>query len=703
MFLGELQKPVGILHGAGAKAVERLARLGIETIADLLLYAPRGWEDRSSFVPIAFAGTETPLLSVVEVVDQQWFGRPPRQTLKVIIRDETGSASLICFNRNFLSRKLLIGKRFIIHAPVQYRRGELQSTSFDFEPVEDSELSRRESLGTPVPSHLEGSSIGRVLPLYPLTEGITHSFLRELIRQGLEGFGKYVDNEIPPELLSLSTAEALRMVHRPETLFEAEMGRKALAFQELFHLQFAVNRRAALRKECRREPSRLSRRLLQRCIESLPFSLTRDQNHVVEDIISDLEADYPMARLLQGDVGCGKTLTAFLSAIPLIEAGYQVAFMAPTELLARQHAENGAILLEPLGIRIALFTGSVAAGARKELLSRLETGEIDLIIGTHTLFSRNVSFRNLRYCIIDEQHKFGVMQRLGLLQKGNMPDLLMMTATPIPRTMALTAFGDLAVSSIRTMPPGRKPVVTHLAKVENRAKVYAAVEKEIQRGGQAYFVYPLISEGKRDKINSAEEMFHKLSTEVFRHRRVSLIHSKIDEELKEKEMHRFLEGDIDILVATSVVEVGVDAPGATIMVIEHAEQFGLSALHQLRGRVGRSSRDSWCFLIFSENLTETGTERLRIMKEHNDGFIIAEEDLKLRGPGELSGMKQAGVLELRFADLSKDGDLLEKSREAASLVAGKDPHLLEAKHEQLRKLYSAAPPFEDLASISRRQ
>ncbi len=280
-----------------------------------------------------------------------------------------------------------------------------------------------------------------------------------------------------------------------------------------------------------------------------------------------------------------------------------------------------------------------------------------------------------------------------------MPDLLMMTATPIPRTMALTAFGDLSVSSIRELPPGRKPVVTHLAKLENRSKVYGAVEKELERGGQAYFVYPVIGEGKRESINGAEEMYRRLGEHVFPHRRLAILHSKIDEERKELEMERFLKGETEILIATSVVEVGVDAPKATCMVIEHAEQFGLSALHQLRGRVGRGERQSYCFLVFSENLTDTGKERLRIMKEHSDGFIIAEEDLKLRGPGEIAGMRQAGVLGLRHADLAEDMELLEQSRKAAAELSRSDPHLLAPEHAGLRHLYLTAPPFEDLASI----
>jgi ATP-dependent DNA helicase RecG len=703
MFLGEVRKPVTSLHGVGKKVSARLSRLGIETIADLLALPPRHWEDRASIVPLAAAEEEKPALSIVEVAAHDWIGRPPGQTLKIIVRDMTGTASLLCFNRNFLGTKLKPGNRIMLFAHLQHRFGEVQTASFEFEAAPGHSLSEITDMGEAIPPELRSSTIGRIFPVYPLTEGLNQGTLRELMRQSLEGFGKYLDDELPEEVRRRSgfppAAEALRMLHRPESMDEALAGRRALAFQEIFHLQFAVTRRAAVRKLVRREPLELKRTMVEACKSSLPFSLTGDQETAVSELIADLSSPHPMARLLQGDVGSGKTLTAFLSALPVIEAGCQVAFMAPTELLARQHAENAARYLGPLGVRLALFTGSIGSASRKQLTQALEAGEIDLVVGTHTLFSSGVDFKNLRYCIIDEQHKFGVMQRLGLLKKGEMPDLLMMTATPIPRTMALTAFGDLSVSAIRELPPGRKPVTTHLAKLENRNKVYGAVEKELERGGQAYFVYPVIGEGKRESINGAEEMFHYLSEHMFPHRRLAILHSKINEERKELEMERFLNGETDILIATSVVEVGVDAPNATCMVIEHAEQFGLSALHQLRGRVGRGDRQSYCFLVFSENLTETGKERLRIMKENSDGFIIAEEDLKLRGPGEIAGMRQAGVLALRYADLTEDMDLLEQSRTAAAALSESDPRLLAPEHAVLRRLYRTAPPFEDLASI----
>lgn len=702
MFLGELRKPVHILKGAGKKKSEALARLGVECIGDLLRLLPRGYEDRRKIVPIAAAGVTQAVLSLVEVVDHQYFGRPPKQSLKIIVRDATATASLLCFNRNFLAGKFPPGSRLLLFCHLQQRFDEYQASAFELLPTpRELPLSGLADTGASLDPNLCDGQFGSLLPIYPLSAGLHQQLMRSLIRQCLEQFGRYISDESPRQLrradnFPLPTARALEMIHQPQQLEDTEMGRKSLAAVELFHLQFSVAKRGELRKTERRNALQLSDHLLKRAQNTLSFQLTADQEQCIRELLEDIAKPYPMARLLQGDVGSGKTLTALLSALPLIEAGYQVAFMAPTELLAKQHAENAAALLESLEVRLALFTGSVKGEARKTLLKALEAGEIDMIFGTHSLFSAPVSFKALRYCIIDEQHKFGVMQRSGLLRKGKAPDLLLMTATPIPRTMALTAFGDLKVSTIKTMPPGRSPVITHLAREENQNKVYGAVRKELDRGGQAYFVYPLIEGSGKSGLKSAEEMYETLRKTVYPDKNLALLHSRIAEEEKEEAMHRFLHGEIDILVATSVVEVGVDAPGASCMVIEHAERFGLSALHQLRGRVGRGTRQSYCFLIYSRELTETGKARLKIMKEHSDGFIIAEEDLKIRGPGELTGMRQAGVLELRFADLYRDGEILEQSRAVALKTAREDPELLNAENASLRKLYSIAPPFEDL-------
>jgi ATP-dependent DNA helicase RecG len=426
-------------------------------------------------------------------------------------------------------------------------------------------------------------------------------------------------------------------------------------------------------------------------IKRLPFNLTDGQTEAVNQINSDLNSPVPMVRLLQGDVGSGKTLVSFLAALFIIEKNAQVAIMAPTELLARQHAENAAVLLEPLGLRIAFLTGNIKAKGRKELLANLTSGNIDIIIGTHALFTDDVEYKNLKLIVIDEQHRFGVVQRSLIMKKGNDAGLLMMSATPIPRTLALTVFGDMDVSEIKDKPPGRKPIITHLAKISNEKKVYDFIRNELEKGKQAYFVYPFI-EGT-DEIKSAVSMSEKLSNEIFSDYNVALIHSKLPEDTKKQTMDNFRSGLINILVATSVVEVGVDVPNATCMVIEKAERFGLSALHQLRGRVGRGHDQSYCFFVYSDDYTEDAKKRLLVMKENTDGFIIAEEDLKLRGPGHITGTEQSGFLKLGIADPIRDIDELLRARDDAFSILENDPDLLLANHMIIAKVLELTPPF----------
>jgi ATP-dependent DNA helicase RecG len=404
---------------------------------------------------------------------------------------------------------------------------------------------------------------------------------------------------------------------------------------------------------------------------------------------------------LQGDVGSGKTLVSFLAALQAVEGGGQTALMAPTELLARQHAENAARLLEPLGLRIAYLTGNMKAAGRKDLLKHLAAGEIDMVVGTHALFSKDVAYKNLRLVVIDEQHRFGVTQRSLIMAKGNNPHLLMMSATPIPRTLALTIFGDMDVSVIQEMPPGRKPVKTHLARGSSEGRVYDFVRNTLEAGSQAYFVYPLIenalaTSGDEANLKDAVSMSQRLAEEVFPRFKVALIHSKLDDEEKRQIMEHFRNGEIKVLVATSVVEVGVDVPNASCMVIEHAERFGLSALHQLRGRVGRGQDQAYCFLVYSDDLTEDGKARLKVMLTHSDGFVIAEEDLKLRGPGQIAGIEQSGYLNLGIANPIRDIDVLARARTDAFFILENDPGLVLDVHRVISSVLETAPPFGEV-------
>jgi len=402
-----------------------------------------------------------------------------------------------------------------------------------------------------------------------------------------------------------------------------------------------------------------------------------------------------MSRMLQGDVGCGKTLVAIICGLAVIEAGEQVVFMAPTELLARQHAENIARLIEPLGMRVAFLSGNIVQEQRKYLLQALVRQEIHMLIGTHALFSQDVNYKHLGLVIIDEQHRFGVLQRKALVEKGFNPDILFMTATPIPRSLALTAFGDLKATLIKTMPLGRKAVITHLTRQGNEHKVYQRVKKEILKGRQAYFVYPLIEESEKIILKDAESMYQNLKKNIFPDFKLALIHSRIAEEDKKYIMDDFNHGKIDILVATSVVEVGVDVANATCMVIEHAERFGLSALHQLRGRVGRGEQQSYAFLIYAHSLTKDGIKRLKIMMQTTDGFKISEEDLRIRGPGALLGIDQSGFFKMNIADLTMDIELLLKARNDVQDIMEKDPGLLTSEHCLIREVLTRIPPFKE--------
>jgi ATP-dependent DNA helicase RecG len=669
MLLRELPGSVKLsqVKGAGPKTAALLARLDIFTIASLLTHYPREYEDRTAITPLADYYQKKTIFAEAVVLKKEWFGFGRQRTLKIYIEDSSARASLVCFGRSmYLDKIIEAGDKITVFGRFYYKYGELQSSSFDLEAKNGAAQS--------------------LLPVYPLTEGLTQNTLRRLLQNALALCAEKIDDEIPVAVIEREhfphKKDALMSIHFPKTEEEAQKARETLIYEELYKLQLALMKRVAARKKNAVPPARKSMRVLQnRLRERLPFQLTEGQEAAIHEIDADIASGIPMERLLQGDVGSGKTLVSFMAALEVIEIGGTAALMAPTELLARQHAENAAIMLEPLGVRVAFLTGNIVSKSRRNLLFALSSGEIDLVVGTHALFSDDVAYKNLRLVIIDEQHRFGIEQRQSIVRKGTeKPHLLMMSATPIPRTLALTAFGDWDVSIIKGMPCGRLPIETHLARESNAAKVYEAVRKELQKGHQAYFVYPLI-EKKEEKgetppaslyaadLKDCTGAYEDLSKRVFPEYPIALLHSQIDEEEKRLIMERFRSGETAILVATSVVEVGVDVPNATCMVIEHAERFGLSALHQLRGRVGRGSAQSYCFLIYIDNYTEEMRDRLLIMHKSNDGFVIAEEDLKIRGPGQILGTGQSGFMKLGLADPVRDSAILKKAREDAHEVA----------------------------------
>ena len=711
MKLKDIKTPISSIHGIGPQQEKFLAKLNIFTVSDLLSFYPKSYDDRTEKISISDFEKHKKVHAICAVQAHQWFGYGKMKTLKLIINDGTGSASLICFNRNFYEKSLPVGSIICVTGTFEVKFGQIQSTSFEITKLSDS-ASLSDFKNTPLPD-------SAVIPVYKLTEGLTQKNIRKAVSNAIFQYAKLLENELPEEIIIkrhlLQKKDAIKAIHNPISLKNAEDARYSLIFEELFNFQSVILERTFKHKgfipqlsiDYSSESSENNRiknnfdlnefeknlsPLQKKLIERLPFKLTEDQMFAIfqmnneidrgykerSKILSDnivLKQPFTMSRLLQGDVGSGKTLVSFFVALRVINWKGQCALMAPTEILAKQHAENAANLLSPLGIKIAYLTGNVKQKGRNMLLSELKNGNIDFIIGTHALFSKQIIYNDLQLAIIDEQHRFGVVQRESIIAKGRTvsdkninlePHLLMMSATPIPQSLALTVFGDLDISVIKSMPEGRLPVKTHLIKEENEWKAFEAVRSELKRGHQAYFVYPAIdSEDFNTELKSAEIEFQKLKNEIFSEFKCGLIHSKLPQEEQEETLKKFSNNQIQVLLATTVIEVGLDVPSATCIVIEQADRFGLAQLHQLRGRVGRGKLQSYCFLIYSDKITKTGIERMKILYETTDGFIIANNDLKLRGPGEITGTVQAGLLSLGLSDIVRDKEILLKAREDA--------------------------------------
>lgn len=711
MKLKDIKTPISSIHGIGPQQEKFLAKLNIFTVSDLLSFYPKSYDDRTEKISISDFEKHKKVHAICAVQAHQWFGYGKMKTLKLIINDGTGSASLICFNRNFYEKSLPVGSIICVTGTFEVKFGQIQSTSFEITKLSDS-APLSDFKNTPLPD-------SAVIPVYKLTEGLTQKNIRKAVSNAIFQYAKLLENELPEEIIIkrhlLQKKDAIKAIHNPISLKNAEDARYSLIFEELFNFQSVILERTFKHKgfipqlsidysSDSSENNRIKNNfdlnefeknlspLQKKLIERLPFKLTEDQMFAIfqmnneidrgykerSKILSDniiLKHPFTMSRLLQGDVGSGKTLVSFFVALRVINWKGQCALMAPTEILAKQHAENAANLLSPLGIKIAYLTGNVKQKGRNMLLSELKNGNIDFIIGTHALFSKQIIYNDLQLAIIDEQHRFGVVQRESIIAKGRTvsdkninlePHLLMMSATPIPQSLALTLFGDLDISVIKSMPEGRLPVRTHLIKEENEWKAFEAVRSELKRGHQAYFVYPAIdSEDFNTELKSAEIEFQKLKNEIFSEFKCGLIHSKLPQEEQEETLKKFSNNQIQLLLATTVIEVGLDVPSATCIVIEQADRFGLAQLHQLRGRVGRGKLQSYCFLIYSDKITKTGIERMKILYETTDGFIIANNDLKLRGPGEITGTVQAGLLSLGLSDIVRDKEILLKAREDA--------------------------------------
>jgi ATP-dependent DNA helicase RecG len=672
-----LSTPLQYLKGVGPKRARLLSRLGLQTVEDALFFVPARHEDRSRLTPFGSLspGVAQACSGVIVGVSPAPRGNP-KAPFSALLRDRSGYLTAVWFNRPYLEKVLKRGQRLILYGKViRFRSGPLQLQHPDFEIVEDE---GDDTLHT-----------GRLVPIYRLTEGLAQRQLRALLWRVVESHAGQAPESLPEGIRArrklLPLTRALRAIHFPESVAALATARRRLVFEDFVLLQLGLAIRRHRQGRERGVSIRPPGQLVDRLTRSLPFTLTEAQERVWEEIRSDLARPYPMNRLLQGDVGSGKTIVATLAILTALEAGYQAALMAPTEILAEQHVLTLQELLPKLGVNVALLTGSVKGRDREALLEGVARGTIPMVVGTHALIQEGVVFRRLGLVVVDEQHRFGVVQRASLRAKGAHPHLLVMTATPIPRTLALTLYGDLDVSVIDQLPPGRQPVVTVLRTEARRAQIYAFLKEELQRGRQVYAVCPLVEESEASDLKAAQEMAAHLAPEVFPEHRVGLLHGRMGFLEKEAVMREFKARTIQVLVSTTVIEVGIDVPNASVMLVEHAERFGLAQLHQLRGRVGRGPWKSYCILLTGSPLGAEARRRLEALVESRDGFRIAEADLELRGPGDFFGTRQSGLPEFRVADLLKDSAVLGEARQEAIRLVEADPDLLKPEHRALRE------------------
>jgi ATP-dependent DNA helicase RecG len=693
-----LATPVQFLKGVGPRRAADLENAGLLTLEDLLYRFPLRYEDRSRLQPIASLkpGQTAAVSGRVLVSGLRSTRRPNFKIFEAAIDDGTGSVRAAWLNQPYLKDIVTRGQHVVLYGLVEMRGSvSLQITNPQYEILDEED---GETIHT-----------GRIVPVYEKTGTVTTKMQRRIVYDVLQKLPAELPDPLPEDVrirLGLpSRYAALMATHFPPADVGIRLGlpsryaalmathfppadvavealnafatpaQRRLVFEEAFLFQMGVlARRQSAAAEQKPSTIRVDDRIRDSARAVLPFRLTNGQKQSLKEIVDDLQKPRPMNRLLQGDVGAGKTIVALLAALVAMENGLQVAFMAPTEILAEQHFTNIARLLQPSRFRVALLTGSTTTAARREQLAEVASGAINLVVGTHALVQGDVTFRHLGLVVIDEQHRFGVLQRATLRAKGLHPDVLVMTATPIPRTLALTVYGDLDVSMIRELPAGRLPIKTTVRPESRREEIYQFIRTQLDAGRQAYVIYPLVEESAKIDLKAATEMADHLATEVFPAYQVGLLHGRMKADAKDRVMKAFLSGALQILVSTTVVEVGVDVPNASIMIIEHAERFGLSQLHQLRGRVGRDCHQSYCFLLYQYPLTEDARDRLKALSETTDGFEIAERDLRLRGPGDFFGTRQAGVPTFRMIDLVRDRELLDTAqREAARWFAKSVP------------------------------
>lgn len=668
----DLNKNVKYIKGVGPNRVQLLNKLEIFTLKDLITYYPRNYEDRSKPKNIAecMNGEEVLIEAIAcgKLSDVRLRGKTMQ---KLLVRDESGSCDITWFNQSYLKNKFEAGKKYRFYGKITNNFGKITMTS----PVFDE---NKKSFNT-----------GKIIPLYPLTYQLSQNVLRRIMESGLAEVEGKLEETLPKYLLEEYNLEgineATKQIHFPSEFEDFKKARKRFVFEELLSTQLALLelKNNYLNDEKGIEFDKNVK--MSDIINKLPFRLTKAQLRVLEEIDNNMESEKPMNRLLQGDVGSGKTVVAMCAAYKATKCGYQVAIMAPTAILATQHLENFKNILKEMGIKCELLISGISKKKKEEILEQLANGDIDILIGTHAIIEENVVFKKLGLVVTDEQHRFGVKQRTKIAQKGQNPDVLVMTATPIPRTLALILYGDLDISIIDELPPNRKKVETFAVHKNMTERVNVFIEKQIKEGRQAYIVCPLVEENEELDLKSVEKLYETYQKEIFPQYKVEYIHGKMKPREKDMIMERFKSGKIDILISTTVIEVGVDVPNSNIMVIENAERFGLAQLHQLRGRVGRGDYQSYCVLKY-EGKSETVKERMKVMCSTNDGFIISEKDLELRGSGDFFGTMQHGLPEFKIANLFEDMPILKSVQSVAMKILQDDPRLEKQENLLLKEL-----------------
>jgi ATP-dependent DNA helicase RecG len=681
----KLTQQAQFVKGVGPKVGQLLARKGLNTIEDLLFFLPRKYEDRRFVKAIGKSEVGKKETVIGEVVRAEIHPYKKRRVFEVVLKDDSGTLKAKWFKGSFayLRNAFKPGLRAILTGDVRLYRFEMEMIHPDFELLEEGE-----------DSHLH---FKRIVPIYSETEGLGQKHLRRILLHAVEDYARYVPGPIPRDVCErqslIDIISAVRSVHLPgqeEDIHSLNDMRSAahkrLIFDELFYFELAMALKCKGNILEEGIAFRTEGGLSSRFLSILPFGLTEAQKRVIGEIHGDMARPSPMHRLLQGDVGSGKTVVSMAAMLTACENGYQAAIMAPTEILAEQHYRNIARWAESLGLRAVLLLGSTRPAEKKGFARQIENGEVHFVVGTHALIQEGVEFKKLGLVVVDEQHRFGVVQRAALRGKGSNPDVLVMTATPIPRTLAMTVYGDLDISVLDEMPPGKKPVKTKIFFEKERQRVYDIVRKEIVKGNQVFIVYPLVTESEALDLKDASRMAEHLQKDIFPELRIGLVHGRMKGPEKDEIMRAFNDRRLDILVSTTVIEVGIDIPRASLMVIEHAERFGLAQLHQLRGRVGRSDIPSYCVLMTDNKGSENARKRLRIMEQTTDGFRIAEADLEIRGPGEFMGTRQSGLPDFRVADILRDGRLLNDARTEAFQLVEKDPRLERTEHAALREV-----------------